>query len=131
MAFWVTDRIGKMVWASQKWQDDFDLEMKFIKGKSDRHWVHPDDYMRLATSREFAISRLLPFSAMFSHRHGTNSWTLSLTTSEPIIENGVWRGYRGITERINPRNLLMQLSDQEVAINRILKAALLVTVAPC
>lgn len=100
MALWVTDRLGRMVWVNSDWQSLTEIEFRHIEGLHGQIIMHPDDVPIVIPLGTFAVMNLKPFSCHFRHRTEQGLWIPTLVTCEPIIENGVWRGYRGITQKV-------------------------------
>lgn len=98
---WRTDWKGNLVYASQAWQEFSGLDIRHIDSDPSRHIVHPADFARVATEGAFSTARLERYYGKFRHFcHG--KWVEVLAYGEPVIENGIYRGYEGITTALLP-----------------------------
>jgi len=89
-----------MAWVSTGWQELTELDRREIEGASGMIVVHPDDAVSIGLHGMRAAAALKPHSCWFRHRTASGVWVPTLVYAEPILENGIYQGYRGITRAV-------------------------------
>lgn len=86
-----------MAWVDTHWQEMTELDQRRIEGAEGMFLVHPADAPVTGMRGMQAAAALESFACWFRHRTASGVWVPTLVYAEPILENGVYQGYRGVT----------------------------------
>lgn len=100
---WKADRKGRMEWVNSDWENYSGIGIRRVEGTDASFIIHPDEREKIMYLGMSAWYALRPFAAKFRHWKD-GRWSQVLVYTEPTFENGIFKGYQGITEPVSKVN---------------------------